>query len=53
MFHQNLKPSNVFLHELSDGRMVVKLLDPGQPCPLEHAEGDDGPATLRVVRAPS
>ncbi len=44
VFHQNLKPSNVFLHELSDGRMVVKLLDPGQACPLEHAEGDDGPA---------
>ncbi|RYE81949.1 MAG: serine/threonine protein kinase, partial [Myxococcales bacterium] len=44
VFHQNLKPSNVFLHELPEGRVVIKLGDPGQPFPLEHAEGDDGPA---------
>lgn len=42
--HENLKPSNVFLHELEDGRVLAKLCDFGQPCPLEHAEGEDGPA---------
>ena len=42
--HENLKPSNVFLHELEDGRVVARLCDFGQPAPLEHSEGEDGPA---------
>jgi serine/threonine-protein kinase len=44
VIHENIKPSNVFLQELDDGRVLAKLCDFGQPCPLEHPEGEDGPA---------
>ena len=44
ILHENIKPSNVFLQELDDGRILAKLCDFGQPCPLEHSEGEDGPA---------
>jgi len=42
--HENLKPSNILLQPLEDGRVVARLCDFGQPCSLEHADGEDGPA---------
>ncbi|MCU0659212.1 MAG: serine/threonine protein kinase [Polyangiaceae bacterium] len=44
VLHENIKPSNIFLQDQGDGRVVARLCDFGQPCPLEHREGEDGPA---------